>query len=100
MNQTMTLAKIALFANHFRVIGPDDLINNMMLIRTLPAGLQDQMQEQFEKLFSNWYVNCAISGEPIPLVDLRYWDVEKQEVYARPELVPALGWYVPIPAQT
>jgi hypothetical protein len=28
------------------------------------------------------FVRCAVSGEAIPLEDLRYWSVERQEAYA------------------
>lgn len=28
------------------------------------------------------FVRCAVSGQPIPLDDLRYWSVELQEAYA------------------
>lgn len=31
------------------------------------------------------YVRCAVSGTPIPLDDLRYWNVDLQEAYASPE---------------
>ena len=31
------------------------------------------------------YVRCAITGEPIPIEELRYWDVDRQEAYATPE---------------
>ena len=31
------------------------------------------------------YVRCAVTGEPIPLEDLRYWSVDRQEAYASPE---------------
>lgn len=27
------------------------------------------------------YVLCAVTGEPIPLDELKYWSVEKQEAY-------------------
>lgn len=27
------------------------------------------------------YVTCAVSGERIPLAQLRYWNVERQEAY-------------------
>jgi hypothetical protein len=30
------------------------------------------------------YVRCAVTGEPIPLEDLRYWSVDRQEAYATP----------------
>jgi hypothetical protein len=28
------------------------------------------------------YVRCAVTGETIPLEDLRYWSVDRQEAYA------------------
>jgi hypothetical protein len=33
------------------------------------------------------FVRCAVTGEPIPLEQLRYWSVERQEAYASPEAV-------------
>ncbi len=30
------------------------------------------------------YVRCAVTGDPIPLEDLRYWNVDLQEPYAGP----------------
>lgn len=32
------------------------------------------------------YVLCAVTGEPIPLEELRYWSAELQEAYASPEI--------------
>lgn len=34
-----------------------------------------------------WYVICSVSGEKIPYNDLRYWSVEHQRCWARPELI-------------
>lgn len=31
------------------------------------------------------FVRCAVTGEPIPLEDLRYWNVDLQEAYSGPE---------------
>jgi hypothetical protein len=31
------------------------------------------------------FVRCAVTGEPIPLEELRYWNVDRQEAYASPE---------------
>jgi hypothetical protein len=31
------------------------------------------------------YVRCAVTGQPIPLDELRYWSVDRQEAYASPE---------------
>jgi hypothetical protein len=33
------------------------------------------------------YVRCAITGQAIPLEDLKYWSVDLQEAYADPEAV-------------
>lgn len=39
------------------------------------------------------FVRCAVTGVAIPLEELRYWSVERQEPYAGPEaaLTRALG---------
>ena len=31
------------------------------------------------------YVRCAVTDERIPLEELRYWSVERQEAYSGPE---------------
>ena len=33
------------------------------------------------------FVRCAVTGEAIPIDDLRYWSVERQEAYASREAV-------------
>jgi hypothetical protein len=35
------------------------------------------------------FVRCAVTGERIPLDELKYWSVERQEAYASPEAVEA-----------
>ena len=35
------------------------------------------------------FVRCAVTGASIPLEELRYWSVEKQEAYASREAVLA-----------
>ena len=32
------------------------------------------------------HVLCAVTAAPIPLEELRYWSVERQEAYASPEI--------------
>ena len=32
------------------------------------------------------FVPCAVTGEPIPLEELRYWSVELQEAYVGPDI--------------
>lgn len=31
------------------------------------------------------FVRCAVTGQPIPLDDLKYWNVDRQEPYADAE---------------
>ena len=31
------------------------------------------------------FVRCAVTGDPIPLDELRYWDVDRQEAYSTPQ---------------
>lgn len=33
------------------------------------------------------FVRCAVTGAAIPLEELRYWSVERQEAYASPNAV-------------
>ncbi|HEX5867772.1 MAG TPA: DUF2093 domain-containing protein [Beijerinckiaceae bacterium] len=33
------------------------------------------------------YVRCAVTGQAIPLDQLKYWSVERQEPYSSPEAV-------------
>jgi hypothetical protein len=33
------------------------------------------------------FVRCAVTGQAIPLDQLKYWSVERQEAYASPEAV-------------
>jgi hypothetical protein len=33
------------------------------------------------------FVRCAVTGIPIPLEELNYWSVDRQEAYATPEAV-------------
>ena len=40
----------------------------------------------FRVLRPGQHVICAVSGEVIPLEDLRYWSAEHQEAYATPEI--------------
>lgn len=37
---------------------------------------------EFKVLVNGDFVRCAVSGQPIPLAELRYWSVERQEAYA------------------
>jgi hypothetical protein len=36
---------------------------------------------EFQVLSSGDHVRCAVTGEPILLANLKYWNVERQEAY-------------------
>ncbi|AGH49528.1 MULTISPECIES: DUF2093 domain-containing protein [Sphingomonadales] len=50
-----------------------------------PARLH-YMANNFRVLTSGDHVVCAVSGEKIPLDNLRYWSVARQEAYASAEI--------------
>jgi hypothetical protein len=57
----------------------------------LPIGASEAKIEfldgDFRVLRPGSFIRCAVSGEPIPLEELRYWDVDRQEAYASPNHV-------------
>ena len=44
------------------------------------------MDADFRVVRPGDFVRCAVTGRPIPLDQLRYWSVERQEAYASPEI--------------
>ena len=40
---------------------------------------------EFKIVRNGSHVRCAVTGLPIPLDDLKYWSVERQEAYATPD---------------
>jgi hypothetical protein len=56
----------------------------LMTNRGRPARLH-YMAGMFRVLSPGDHVICAVTGQPIPLDDLRYWSVERQEAYASAE---------------
>jgi hypothetical protein len=55
-----------------------------MLNRTPPRGERAILRyedAEYTILKPGRYVICAVSGEPIPLEELRYWNVDLQEAY-------------------
>lgn len=47
----------------------------------------DYLDGEFRVKTPGSFVRCAVTGVPIPLEDLRYWSVDRQEAYATPEAV-------------
>jgi hypothetical protein len=44
----------------------------------------EYLDGDFRILRPGGYVRCAVTGEPIPLDELRYWSVDRQEAYCSP----------------
>jgi hypothetical protein len=42
---------------------------------------------EFKIVRNGSHVRCAVTGAPIPLDDLKYWSVERQEAYATTDAV-------------
>ena len=40
----------------------------------------------FQVLSPGAFVRCAVTGESIPIDELKYWNVERQEPYASAEI--------------
>ncbi len=61
----------------------------MMKNTPFPLGRKEArllfMDAEFQVREKGDFVRCAVTGRPIPLDELKYWSVERQEAYASPE---------------
>jgi len=77
----------------FRVSGANGatLKESFVLNRFGPSGHGEAQVEYLDGDFRvtspGSYVRCAVTGEHIPLDELKYWSVDRQEAYATPEAV-------------
>lgn len=71
----------------------------MDLIRAIPATYADPQQQfqKYQELIQDWYVECSVTGEPIRLTELHYWNIEKNEVYSSPQVMPLWDRYKDLP---
>jgi hypothetical protein len=58
----------------------------MLMMNRNKAAKLHYMANGFRMLSSGDHVICAVSGEAIPLDELRYWSVAKQEPYGSAEI--------------
>jgi hypothetical protein len=54
---------------------------------TGPEAQVEYLDGDFRVRRPGAFVRCAVTGEPIPLDELRYWSVDRQEAYANPDAV-------------
>ena len=45
----------------------------------------EYLDGDYKVVHAGAYVRCAATGQPIPLEELRYWNVDLQEAYANPD---------------
>lgn len=58
----------------------------MLMMNRNKAAKLHYLASSFRVLSNGDHVVCAVSGEQIPLDELRYWSVAKQEPYASAEI--------------
>jgi hypothetical protein len=52
----------------------------------MPGEAQvEYLDGEFRVIKPGPYVTCAVTGQRIPLEELRYWDVDLQEAYVSPQ---------------
>jgi hypothetical protein len=85
-------AVIKLKEGQFRILGPVELVISINNIKSLTndTGVQHKI---YLNIIKNWYVNCSITNDKIPLNELRYWNVDKCEIYKNPEIMPLWDRY-------
>ena len=55
-------------------------------------ALVEYLDGDFKVIRPGHFVYCAVTGAAIPLEELRYWNVEKQQAYAtRDAVIDSLG---------
>lgn len=50
-----------------------------------PEAVLEYLDGEFRVVRPGAFVTCVVTGVPIPVEDLRYWNVDLQEPYASPE---------------
>lgn len=53
----------------------------------LSEAVVEYLDNDFRVVRAGAFVRCAVTGERIPLEELRYWSVERQEAYASTDAV-------------
>jgi hypothetical protein len=78
---------------HPRVARPaagagEDQVLNRYDHRSAPGEAEIRyLDGDFRVVRPGAFVRCAVTGAAIPLEELKYWSVERQEPYAAPEAV-------------
>jgi hypothetical protein len=62
------------------------MVRTMLMTPSDKAAKLYYGPSSFRVLRPGSYVLCAVTGEAIPLPELRYWSAERQEAYASCEI--------------
>ena len=88
----MIQAMITLEHNQFRVIGPPELVLWISALQKATAS-GEAKHAAYNKKLEGYFVHCVVSNEEIPLSNLKYWNVDRQEPYKN--AAAALSRYTP-----
>jgi hypothetical protein len=83
----MKKASLVLNPQQVQVSGPPELVTWIEALREARLA-PEATARAYTNHMKEWFVTCAITGEPIIVTDLKYWNVEKNEVYKSAEVVP------------
>jgi hypothetical protein len=85
-------ATITLENNQFQVTKPLELVLWISALqKTIASG--EAKHAAYKKKLEGYFVHCVVSNEEIPLSNLKYWNVDRQEPYR--DAAAALSRYTP-----
>jgi len=85
-SRLMNKAEVLYKHSQAKVTGPIELMS-LMNTAVRESSSQEEANGRIVAILSEWFVECSVTGEQIPVTELKYWNVEKQEVYKSPETV-------------
>jgi len=62
-----------------QIVGPSQLISLINLINR--TGSPEMIQQQMRNLFGEWGIRCSVTGDLVPLIRMKYWNMERNEAY-------------------
>jgi hypothetical protein len=79
----------ATYARGFPLLDKDSIDIMNKLERNSGEAVIQYLDADLRVVKPGTFVRCAVTGQRIPLDELKYWSVERQEAYASPEAVLA-----------
>ena len=76
----MILGTVKLNHGNFQVSGPSNLILWIEAL-TYTSSSPEVKYAAYETKIAEYFVTCATTNEQIPLTDLKYWNVDRNETY-------------------